>query len=114
MYTQECILHDPTMQDIVMLKELGYKPLDSGVKCRKPKKYLYAMKGFWKFTNGECPDAIDCGNNREAFRGIASMSTTTLIEQWLTDGKNWVWVKCSYYSDFQDGVKIDCLKKLGC
>ena len=84
MYTQECVLNKPNMQDIRMLSELGYKALESGLKIRKPKKYLHIKNGFWKFTDINPKDAIDVGENRLMFRGIAAISTTTIVEQWLT------------------------------
>ena len=44
MYTQKCVLNKPNIQDIRMLSEFGYKALESGVKIRKPKKYLYTSR----------------------------------------------------------------------
>ena len=113
MYTEECILRNPNMQDIRMLSEFGYKALEGGVKCRKPKKYLYVKNGFWKFTDTAFKKAIDCGENRQMFHGIVAISTTTILEQWLTDGENWIWLKCSDYPNLLNGVNIDSLNKVG-
>ena len=61
MYTQKCVLNKPNMQDIRMLSEFGYKALESGVKIRKPKKYLHIKNGFLKFTDIKPNYAIDVG-----------------------------------------------------
>ena len=101
------------MQDVRMLLEFGYIALESGVKIRKPKKYLYVNKGYWKFTDTKPKSAIDCGENRRAFHGIVAISTTTIFEQWLTDEKNWIWLKCSDYSTLLNDVNIDILNEIG-
>ena len=112
MYTQECVLNKPNMQDIRMLSEFGYKDLESGVKIRKPKKYLHIKNGFWKFTDIKPKDVIDVGENRRIFLGIAAISTTTIVEQWLTDGKNWIWLKCSDYPTLLNGASLDKINEV--
>ena len=113
MYTQECVLNKPNMQDIRMLSEFGYKALESGVKIRKLKKYLHIKNGFWKFTDINPKDTIDVGENRRVFRGIAAISTTTIVEQWLTYGNNWIWLKCSDYPTMLNRGNIDIFNEVG-
>ena len=96
MYTQECFLRKPVAHDVRMLSEFGYKALEGGVKCRKPKKYLYVKNGFWKFTDTAFKESIDCGENRQMFHGIVAISTTTILENIARNPTNlqFVWMNC--------------------
>lgn len=76
MYTQECILRNPNMQDVRQILQLGYNSfVDPKDTSRFDiKKNLYIKNGYWKFTDEEYPKAVDCKGNRYAFKILASVS----------------------------------------
>ena len=114
MYTQECFLRSPGAHDIRMLSRLGYKSIDKSNKRYQIKKYLYIKEGFWKYTDNEADlyFAIDCFDDRKLFSAIASIDDNSIAEQWLTDGKHWIWIKCSDYNAINDLAKINKLESL--
>lgn len=63
------------MQDVRQLLALGYNSfVDPKDTSRFDiKKNLYIKNGYWKFTDEEYPRAVDCKENRYAFRSLASM-----------------------------------------
>ena len=114
MYTQECFLRSPGAHDVRMLSRLGYKSIDKSNKRYQIKKYLYIKEGFWKYTDNETDlyFAIDCCDDRKLFSAIASIDDNSIAEQWLTDGKHWIWIKCSDYNAINDLAKINKLESL--
>lgn len=114
MYTQECFLRKPGIHDARMLNRLGYKSIDKSNKKYQIKRYLYIKEGCWKYTDNDSDlyFAIDCGENRKLFAAIAAIDNNSIAEQWLTDGKHWVWIKCSDYNAINDLAKISKLESL--
>lgn len=114
MYTQECFLRNPGIYDVRMLSRLGYKSIDKSNKKYQIKRYLYINEGCWKYTDNDSDlyFAIDCGENRKLFAEIAAIDNNSIAEQWLTDGKHWVWIKCSDYNAINDLTKINKLENL--
>ena len=114
MYTQECFLRKPGIHDVRMLNRLGYKSIDKSNKKYQIKRYLYIKEGCWKYTDNDSDlyFAIDCCENRKLFAAIAAIDDNSIAEQWLTDGKHWIWIKCSDYNAINDLAKISKLESL--
>ena len=113
MYTQECILHNPHMQDVLMIISLGYHEYNHTIGSRfEMKKNLYIKNGYFLLTDdNNYPNAIDCSHSRKQFQALASINNNSITDQWLTDGKNWLRIKYSDYNTITTLSKVGMLEK---
>jgi len=114
MYTQECILHNPNMQDVKLLNSFGYIRFSTPKETSgfKPKEFLYVGKGYWQFIDSYFKSVINCGENRDIFQGLIAMDDNSIADQWLTNGEKWLRIKCSDYEAIFSTNKVGMLERL--
>lgn len=109
-FTQPCFIRKNTKEIREYLISIGYDTAqcedidaygeclivsngDTNSRCDYPNYSVcdnYFLDRF--FSNRE--DIIDCGDNEELFKALASLQDTTDINQWYTDGN--VWHLCNF------------------
>lgn len=119
-----CLVRDNTPDLQVELQYLGYVPTESilvyGFDClivnhpmclEDSNEPYYSGVDSWMIDHhpGVYEDVTDCGINNKLFLALAALRTDSDINQWFTDGINWV------QSDIHDllGLGKDYFEEVG-